>query len=596
VAKSMQLYSILQLLSLSLTFDIITICAGSVGIEGQERLVNRWALFNRLWHHVTGGERLAPMSAFRGHRRFVSELHDVTATPGARPYERFANAQRPAFQKRPLSPEHKFLPDAHSTPAAGPKLQVQESVPNISAPQSTIKNVQLRLQVPKAKVLRRGSGTLQSPWPVTSLTGPLVAALALQPLSQLQPSLSPAPLPMMMPLSAPSPSQQQVIPVPFPFPASTPGTMTATSTLAPLPVVPQTEAATSQSGVSKAAATAAAPRQCDCNCTPPITQAGQSAPAVVPSSKETQPQMPAPASSAINATSASAPAPGIAGPQFSAPASIPNTHAQSQHAAPAPGSIASSIFGPATNTSAWQGAMDQRPQPPFPVPQSPAPAPVPPGLAPFPAPIAAAFAPSLPAAGFVPAPAPDTMAAAAAAAAAAAMGFGTAPLPAPGPAPLQLPMAPPAPAPAATTSYVPTIIEAAYWAPMLHADLHSLAASHSPSPASGVPGPSPFATTSSCGAELPSGQPSALGTPAAFCIHCRRCCRCNPASQIDTCEETMVPVGSATVFCGTCERDCSSCPDLAYTPSMPAMLAGGAESLFCPGGDCCEISPPHWIP
>mmetsp|Transcript_96486 Transcript_96486/g.242002 ORF Transcript_96486/g.242002 Transcript_96486/m.242002 type:complete len:141 (+) Transcript_96486:51-473(+) len=74
--------------------------------------------------------------------------------------------------------------------------------------------------------------------------------------------------------------------------------------------------------------------------------------------------------------------------------------------------------------------------------------------------------------------------------------------------------------------------------------------------------------------------PDHIGTPAPYCIHCRKCCDCN-ANSAEDCESSTVDVGGgsgAVVFCNTCESSCSHCPAL---DSLAA----------CPGGDCCA---PGW--
>lgn len=196
-----------------------------------------------------------------------------------------------------------------------------------------------------------------------------------------------------------------------------------------------------------------------------------------------------------------------------------------------------------------------------------------------------------------------------------------APLGAPAPAPVLRDEAPaPAAAPAPVSAHAPTPssapapdhapatrFHAAYWHPILHADLRAADALESMV----APAPAEASLVRRCGAPLASGQPSSLGTPAAFCGYCRWCCRCNSNFPYAHCEETSVAIsayggpGDELVFCGTCERDCGACPQLAVPINATAsnVQHGDAENFTaaasmgagdgCPNGNCCDSSLPQ---
>lgn len=172
---------------------------------------------------------------------------------------------------------------------------------------------------------------------------------------------------------------------------------------------------------------------------------------------------------------------------------------------------------------------------------------------------------------------------------------------APAPAPAPLSWQPPwfAPAPSAP----PPRSSPLYWRPLLSRDVASQPRTtrSALAPAVGAPAPAQAAQQAGrCGAQLASGEPSSLGTPAAFCGYCRLCCRCNADQPWPQCEQTVVAVdvhgGSAKslVFCGTCERDCSECPQLAPAASSAGgatnaiAASAGGSSIACPGGNCCK--------
>jgi len=164
----------------------------------------------------------------------------------------------------------------------------------------------------------------------------------------------------------------------------------------------------------------------------------------------------------------------------------------------------------------------------------------------------------------------------------------------------------------------------AFWRRLIRWDLHAGRTTPPPAPSALVGGPHPAASPGlasigtvqgRCGAEMASGHPSALGTPAAFCPYCRWCCRCNANFPDGHCDATVVDVEDyggppGLVSCGTCQRDCSTCPQFGVLPvghlvqrptedvnftAAAGLGAGGG----CPNGNCCDASLPQplpWVP
>jgi len=217
--------------------------------------------------------------------------------------------------------------------------------------------------------------------------------------------------------------------------------------------------------------------------------------------------------------------------------------------------------------------------------------------------------------------------------------WSTSPGPPPAGAPAPLPAAAgaqpgvqsPAPAPAAAPGLAPAPAPVygrdtpQFWRQIIHWDLlHSqrkpssplgVAPAAAPGAAPGV-APAVMPALGKCGAELPSGHPTSLGTPEAFCPYCRWCCRCNsnfPDGQCDTSVVNVEDYGGppGLVSCGTCQRDCGSCPQFAVVP-MGHIVQRQAEDITnftalaelgagggCPNGNCCDDSLPQplpWVP
>lgn len=155
-----------------------------------------------------------------------------------------------------------------------------------------------------------------------------------------------------------------------------------------------------------------------------------------------------------------------------------------------------------------------------------------------------------------------------------------------------------------------------FWHSVLTRDLEHRA--YAPEPAAPGPAPAyayapgPGPAQGKCGANLVTGRPSALGTPAAFCPYCRWCCACNSNFPDGHCETSMVAVDAyggpeAMVYCSTCKRDCSACPaygvlpvgnivrrnvdNIDFTASSMHGAGGG-----CPNGNCCDSTMPQPLP